>query len=70
MTPDLTATLTTCASFPEILTALHAAQYTGPITFHFASGQPKLAELPIPTPTTLIVPLDRRKSSRRATSTP
>lgn len=35
-------------SFADTLALLHAARYTGPITFHFLCGTPTSAELPRP----------------------
>lgn len=36
------------ASFADALAALHAARYTGPVTVHFAEGQPKAVEFSNP----------------------
>lgn len=70
MTPDLASTLAACTDFPSILAALFAASYTGPITFHFASGQPKRADVPSPLPATLSVSLERRSTTRRQAKLP
>lgn len=66
--PEVQAAVAESTSFADLLTRLHAANYTGPIVLHFCGGVPQQVELPQPPPRPLRVPLHPPR--RRARTAP
>lgn len=67
--PVAALTTTRIDSFPAFLQALHASQYTGPLTLHCFLGVPQLAEFPAPPAPTTKIPLTRGQARRQGLTT-